>query len=228
MSAGTNDPQPDGKPTRPQLEQAGASDESIQSVHAILMREKPEPAEGYSPIPIFLLFLFSGLVFWGGLYIEKYSGKFNPLVYDHRLREVAAASAAAPRVDPALGARLYAQQCISCHQANGQGLAGNFPPLVESEWVVGEKSEELLPRILLYGLNGAVRVRGLEYNGQMPAFGAMWRDAQIAAVATHVRSTWGNAAPPITAEKVAEIRALHGTRGPWSGEELLQAVQGTP
>jgi mono/diheme cytochrome c family protein len=226
MSAAPSTPPPsEPGPSRPQLEQAGASDTSIQTVHAILMREKPEPAEGYSPIPIFLLFVFCGLVFWAGSYIERYSGNFNPLVYDHRVRGAPTAPAAAPQVDPmVLGARLYAAQCAACHQQNGQGLAGNFPPLADSEWVVGEKSAQLLPRILLYGLNGAVQVRGLPYNGQMPAFGQTWRDNQIAAVLTYIRASWGNSAPPITPEEVAAVRAQYGQRGPWRGEEILAEV----
>ena len=58
------------------------SDESLQSIHAQLLREKPEPEEGFSPIPIFLLLVFSGLIFFGGIYMAKYSAGFSPLAFN--------------------------------------------------------------------------------------------------------------------------------------------------
>ena len=52
----------------PSLEKANMQDTDMQDIHAQLMREKEEPREGFSPIPIFLLFAFAALCFWGGVY----------------------------------------------------------------------------------------------------------------------------------------------------------------
>lgn len=224
MSAPSTPSTPAGKASTHQLEQAAASDASITSIHQTLLREKPEPVEGFSPIPIFLLFVFSALIFVGGVYIAHYAGDFEPLAFDpSRGRQVVAAGPAAP-VDPmVLGGRLFNQNCAACHQLTGLGVAGSFPPLVGSEWVTG--SEERLVRILLHGLSGPVTVKGNTYNGAMPAFGPKsgyrFNEQKIAAVLTYVRNSWGNTAPAVTPEKVKEIMAAVGERpNPWTAAEL--------
>jgi mono/diheme cytochrome c family protein len=71
-------------------------------------------------------------------------------------------------------------------------------------------------------LIGDVEVQGQVYNGAMPAWGPSLSDAEIAAVATYIRSSWGNKALPITAETVAKARAAHaGRTTPWTIPELL-------
>ena len=216
----------DPKKTNPRIEQAGASDENIQDVHAILMREKPEPKEGYSPMPLFILGFVSAMIFVGSVYIVRYRGDFDPLVYDERYEGGAAAGPVqAAVVDPiAEGKKLYNANCVACHQANGQGVPGAFPPLANSEWVTG--SDERVARILLHGLSGPITVAGKEYNNAMPAFGQgsgyNWSDEKVSYVLTFIRQNWGNAAEPITAERVTEIRTAVGARSkPWSAEELL-------
>jgi len=226
MSAPSKPSHPAGKVSTHQLEQAAASDASITAIHQQLLREKPEPTEGFSPIPIFLLFVFSALIFIGGVYIAHYAGDFEPMAFDpSRGRQVAVAEA--PKaVDPmVLGKRLFDQNCAACHQVTGLGVAGSFPPLAGSEWVTG--SEERLVRILLHGLSGPIEVEGKTYNGAMPAFGPKsgyrFNDQKIAAVLTYVRNAWGNSAPAITPERVKEIMAAAGERpGPWTGPELDQ------
>ena len=224
MSAPSSPSNPAGKASTHQLEQAAASDASITAIHQQLLREKPEPVEGFSPIPIFLLFVFSALIFIGGVYIAHYAGDFSPLAFDpSQGREVAVAEA--PKaVDPMVtGGRLYNQNCAACHQVSGAGVAGSFPPLVASEYVTG--SEERLVRILLHGLSGPITVNGNTYNGAMPAFGPKsgyrFNEQKIAAVLTYVRNSWGNSAPAITPERVKEIMDAVGERaGPWTDAEL--------
>ncbi|MBC2604492.1 cytochrome c [Pelagicoccus albus] len=118
------------------------------------------------------------------------------------------------------GGALYAQQCVACHQATGQGLAGAFPPLAGSEWVTGVP--ELPIKILLAGLGGEIEVKGATYNGAMPAFGAVFDDAEIAAVVNYVRTSWDNGASEVTADQVAEIRGAIGSRGTWTADELSE------
>lgn len=210
---------------KPQLEQAAASDQSIQRVHAILLREKPEPKEGFTPMPLFLLGLISTMIFISCIYIVHYRGGFDPLVYDERVVDPGA-SAGGPKapVDPKVaGKRSFTQVCATCHQATGLGVPSVYPPLAGSEWVTG--SEERVISVLLHGLQGPITVEGKSFNNNMPAFGQgsayNWNDQKIAEVLTYIRSEWGNTASPITAEQVAAIRTKEaGRTKPWSEAEL--------
>ena len=125
------------------------------------------------------------------------------------------AAAKAPRT----GAQIFATTCAACHQAQGEGT-NTYPPLAGSEWVNGPESR--MVRIILHGLVGDVEVQGNVYNGAMPAWGPTLSDAEIAAVATYIRSSFGNQALPITAATVAQARAANAARTtPWTMPELL-------
>lgn len=109
------------------------------------------------------------------------------------------------------GAKLYAQ-CASCHQANGQGLPGAFPPLAGhvSEILNLKGGREYLILVLLNGLQGPIEVKGMKYNGAMPAFGGL-KDEEIAALLNHIATAWGDAKKvkdfkPFTAEEVKALR----------------------
>lgn len=204
-------------------EEAGYGDDTIHKIHQQLAREKEEPTEGFSPIPIFLLFLFGGLMFWGGIYIATNSGEFRADVFDPDYTP-GAANEVKVVFDPIKkGARLYANNCAACHQANGAGVPGAFPPLAGSEWVIG--SEERLVKILLRGLQGPIIVMGNEYNGNMPSYGENgldWDDRDIGAVSTYVRQAFDNGAPAVSEETVAAVRAeIASKSGAWSADELL-------
>jgi mono/diheme cytochrome c family protein len=137
----------------------------------------------------------------------------------HAVREVAAAP-----VQQDEGARIYARACASCHMAQGQGVDGTFPPLIDSEWVTGDPGH--LVRIVLHGVTGPIMVGGEEYAGTMPPQGAALKDDEIAALSTYIRSSWGNDASPVTAAEVAAIRAASRTRtAPWTAEELIAAAK---
>jgi len=106
------------------------------------------------------------------------------------------------------GAEVYSREghCITCHQADGEGLpAAMFPPLSQTTWVEG--SEERLIKLALHGLMGPIEVKGVKYPGQVPmtAFKHL-PDEEIAAVLTYVRNTFGNKAPMVSPAKVKEIR----------------------
>ena len=123
----------------------------------------------------------------------------------------------------AKGKKLYNTQgaCVTCHQANGQGLqAGHFPPLANSEWVTG--SEEIVTRIVLNGMQGPLKIGDFEYGAvpMIPTIWKDWSDEDIAAVISYIRNEWGNQAPEVTADTVKRIRAEVGTRAPWTAEEL--------
>ena len=98
-----------------------------------------------------------------------------------------------------------------------------FPPLAGSEWV--KAAPEVSIKILLLGLGGSVTVNAQPYNGQMPAFKQL-SDAEIAAVLTHVRTSWNNGGAAVTADAVKEVRAALKDRAePWKGEAELGRPQ---
>ena len=120
----------------------------------------------------------------------------------------AATAAAAPEaVD---GSKIFATQCTACHQPDGKGLPGHFPPLAGNHDLFRDR---LLPvYVLLNGLSGPIAVEGNSYNGQMPSF-AHLSDAEIAAVIRYVRDTLNKeisrpaGMAPIDAETVKQARA---------------------
>lgn len=119
------------------------------------------------------------------------------------------------------GKQLYAALCVACHQASGKGLPGVFPPLDGSECVQGD--ERTVANILLHGITGELTVAGTAYKGAMPAF-KQQGDAELAAVASHVRSQWSNKAAPVTAELFAKERKAGTRTTPFSGGAELKAL----
>ncbi|MDA8991767.1 cbb3-type cytochrome c oxidase subunit II [Opitutales bacterium] len=114
--------------------------------------------------------------------------------------------------------------CFTCHQPNGQGIAGQFPPLADSDWVLGDK--ERLIKISIYGLMGEIEVNGVKYNNVMVPPGippGSLTDNQIADVLTYIRNDWGNSASSVSAEEVATVRESIKGRAPmqmWTAAEL--------
>lgn len=102
------------------------------------------------------------------------------------------------------GEGLYASHCATCHQANGQGLPGVFPPLVGDPVVTaGDPTRHI--ETVLHGAHGR-NIGGTTYPAPMPAFSDVLGDAGIAAIINHERTSWGNHAPTVTAADVAKIR----------------------
>ncbi|OJY91938.1 MAG: dehydrogenase [Sphingobacteriales bacterium 44-15] len=124
------------------------------------------------------------------------------------------------------GKAIYAREgyCITCHQADGKGLAASgFPPLSGSEWAMG--NEERLIKVVLKGMAGPIEVNGKKYPGQVPMtpFNGLLNDNEVAAVLTYVRNSFGNKAAAVTPEKVKAVReAIKDKDGFYSPEELLQ------
>ena len=121
------------------------------------------------------------------------------------------------------GKKIFATTCAACHMPGGEGQEGKIPPLAGSEWVADDGK---VLRIVLHGLTGPVEVAGEPFDGAMPGWGPVLKDADIAAVATYVRSSWGNKAGPLTTEKVAAMRAAYpGRVAPWTVAELSKVIQ---
>jgi cbb3-type cytochrome c oxidase subunit III len=113
-----------------------------------------------------------------------------------RKSAIAAANPAA-----VVGAKVYSENCSSCHGATGGGTAGVFPPLAGNPMVVG--SPDKVIAAVKSGLTGATTVNGKSYNGSMPAWKSKLSNAEIADVITYIRSSWGNTAGAVTEAKVA-------------------------
>lgn len=118
----------------------------------------------------------------------------------------AAAAAAGPyKFSPERGATLYASTCAACHQATGAGLAGVFPPLKGNAVVLDANPSKHIQTIL-HGLQG-VAIDGVVYPSPMPEFGPGLSDADVADIANHERTSWGNQGQLVTADQVKTERA---------------------
>jgi mono/diheme cytochrome c family protein len=118
----------------------------------------------------------------------------------------AAASAAAMR-NPASasdGATVYLTDCSSCHQADGQGVSGAFPPLAGNAVVTGNPVAVIA--IVKDGLEGRVTVNNLAYSGIMPGWKGQISDDQLAAVISYIRSAWNNHAGGVSVAQVQSIK----------------------
>lgn len=102
------------------------------------------------------------------------------------------------------GATVYSTNCSSCHQANGKGQPGVFPPLAGNPVVTGPADKVI--SIVKNGLSGKISVNGTTYNGQMPAWKGNLSNADIAHVITYIRSSWGNKAAGVTEAQVAAAK----------------------
>jgi mono/diheme cytochrome c family protein len=184
-------------------------------------RENAEPSERANPVPWLLGLVAASLAVWGVSYFLLAPG-LAPSPAAASASSGAGAAVAAPAA--ADGAQIFASRCASCHQATGAGLPGVFPPLAGSEWVSGDA--KTVARILLLGVNGKIAVKGSPFSGTMPAFGTTLSDAEIAAVASHVRASFGNNSAPLTADLVKAERAKLGSRSTaWAGGDELKAQQ---
>jgi mono/diheme cytochrome c family protein len=121
---------------------------------------------------------------------------------------VACGSGGTPASPPSPGSRLYAGNCLACHQKDGTGVPGVQPPLVGTPVPVGDPRELL--GWVLFGERPASLPRGA-YSGVMPQFGYL-SDDDLATLLTYIRSSFGNQASAITPAMVAEARAAHRAR----------------
>jgi mono/diheme cytochrome c family protein len=101
------------------------------------------------------------------------------------------------------GKKVYQSFCLACHMADGTGVPGMHPPLIQTDWVTGDK--ERLIDITLNGMSGKIEVNGETYNSIMPPHSHL-SDKQIADVLTYIRKSFGNDASEITVTEVQKVR----------------------
>ncbi len=145
-----------------------------------------------------------------------YSGKQSDEVYKPEgaaIQTVGEAPVQAPAANKAeriaRGDRVFHNVCAACHQPNGQGIPGAFPPLASSDFLNADKPRAI--GIVSGGLTGRVVVNGREFNSQMPALGLS--DEDVAAALTWVYSQWGNKGYDVTAAEVHAVRAAKPAGG---------------
>jgi len=203
----------------------------VERIHRPLFREPRDPLEGREPAPWWLWAIAAAALFWGGWYLGRRGGNFGLETHTayREIQEEIRAEAVAERTraaaDPvATGRTIYAARCQACHQQNGRGAPGVFPPVVGSEWVTGPL--ELPVLVVLHGLQGPITVAGVAYNGAMPAWNALLSDEDVAAVLTYIRQLDANNASPVSPEQVKRLRAATASRqAPWTEPELKSALQ---
>src|SRR5437588_11005043 len=202
---------PDSSLTRQGMDYGETSD--VQEVHAAIQREKREPRVGLEPLSIWLIVVYGLAIFAGGAYLGRYSGNFSgdgldPMGGPPPAKKGGAAQGQQQQAELSprdRGKKIFAANCQTCHQANGLGVPGQYPPLAGSEFTTGGSKRPAM--IVLKGLQGPVTVKGQKFGSAvMQPWDKTLTDQKIADVLTYERSEWGNQASPVTAEQIAALR----------------------
>lgn len=96
----------------------------------------------------------------------------------------------------------YMATCSACHQANGLGIEGAFPPLAKSDYLNADVNRAI--DIVLHGKTGEITVNGKKYNSVMTA--QALSDEEVTNVLTYVYNSWGNSKKEVTPEMVQAVR----------------------
>jgi len=200
-------------PTGPRQGMDYGEHAEVQEVHAAIQREKREPRVGLEPLSIWLIAVYGLAIFCAGAYLGRYSGGFSGDSLDPMMgpppKKTAATGAAggeqAAELSPReRGKKVFSANCQTCHQANGQGMPGQYPPLAGSEFTIGGSRRPAM--IVLKGLQGPVKVKGQQYGTAVMQPWETLGDQKVADVLTYERSEWGNNASPVTKEQIAALR----------------------
>jgi mono/diheme cytochrome c family protein len=204
----------------------------VHQVHAAIQREKREPRVGLEPLSIWLIAVYGLAIFFGGAYLGRFSGNFSgdgldPLGGAPRPKKPGAAGPGGEQTaelsQADRGKKVFSANCATCHQANGLGVTGQYPPLAGSEYVNG--GTRRLGMIVLKGLQGPVTVKGAQYGtAVMQPWDKTLTDAKIADVLTYIRQEWGNKGGPVAAAQISALRKELASRADSFTEPDLKAV----
>ncbi|MFY9309426.1 MAG: cytochrome c, partial [Bacteroidia bacterium] len=148
-------------------------DSEIVDNHDALLHESNASREGSEALSPKLIMFFVALAFVGAGYLVWNSGGFKANVFNPARVAWDGAGSGGPAAAPdpmVVGKKVFTQTCQVCHQANGKGVPGQFPPLAGSEWVLaseGWHGDNHIVKIVLNGLQGVVTVEGAQYNNAM-------------------------------------------------------------
>lgn len=101
------------------------------------------------------------------------------------------------------GEKVYVANCQSCHMPQGEGIAGTFPPLAKSDYLMKDQKRAI--RSILHGVNGEITVNGEKYSMAMPAQDYL-SDQEVADVLNYIQNNWGNKAKVVTPAQVKAER----------------------
>src|SRR5215470_13439431 len=121
---------------------------------------------------------------------------------EETIRQTPAIVAMTKELQMEKGKLVFMQNCSMCHQLDGKGLPGVFPPLAQSDFLMADKDRSV--RIALRGLSGSITVNGATYDNLMPQLPLT--DEQVANVLTFIRNSWGNQGDVVSLEEVKQIR----------------------
>jgi mono/diheme cytochrome c family protein len=221
-------------PTPDNIDYARTS--NVARMHAAVAREKSEPIAKATPITLGVIAGIAGLAIiaggylgsntgpiskWGDANIKGYGYKTDFGDVGHAAKGLTPEQLHEPENWIAQGRTVFSN-CASCHQTTGVGIAGQYPPLKGSEFVI--KGEKRLAAVLWHGLVGSVNVNGQTFNGVMDPWGsAKLTPTQTAQVLSYIRNDWGNKGSVIYEDQVV---ALGKELGPPAAlnEEKLRAI----
>ena len=211
------------KDTNNNHQPSSMSDHDMVEIHSKLNIEKHPPTKGFLVAPLVFVFVFGCLIFVCSIQLAHSTNQFqlhpptDIVVLTEEEKETA-------RLDRkvASGKKVFGLRCASCHQANGLGIQGQYPPLAGSKWVTSDPA--LISKIILKGLKGEIIVKGEVYGASAAVNMAAVpiTDREIANVTTYVRTAWGNAASEITENEVSLFRAESEDQvEQWTGTQLV-------
>lgn len=174
---------------------------------------EPSRAETPAPVPTWAWVLLLVVVAWSTFYIaqqwnapDEFAGSPTYSMFYEGASTFGSqgqeAGAAGANTD--MNAALYRTSCSSCHQSNGEGVPGAFPPLAGDPVVLDEDPTRHI-EIILFGMEGEA-IDGVDYSAAMPPFAEQLSDEEVAAIINHERTSWGNNAPTVTAGDVEKVR----------------------
>ena len=100
------------------------------------------------------------------------------------------------------GEQIYADFCITCHLANGEGVAYTYPPLAKSDYLMNNREASI--KGVKYGQRGPLIVNGVTYDNTMMPLGL--ENEEIVDVMNYVLNSFGNSgAKTVTLEEVNTI-----------------------
>lgn len=200
------------------------TDEELVQVHSKLNVEKHPPTKGFLSAPLIFVFVFGCLIFVCSIQLAHSTNQFQ-LHPPTDVVELTDEEKEALRIERKLesGEKIFALRCASCHQANGLGIPGQYPPLDGSKWATSDPA--LISYIILNGLKGEIVVKGEVYgtSAAVNMAAVPISDREIANVTTYVRQAWGNNSTEISTDEVAQFRQdTRAKQEQWTGDELVE------
>lgn len=127
-----------------------------------------------------------------------------------------------PKTAIEAGKASYLANCAACHQPDGKGLTGAFPPLAKSDFLNAPYTEAI--KAVLGGLSGEITVNGVKYNNVMPPMNHL-KDGDVANILTYVVNSWGNPGGAVSVAQVAKLRDKLGAEDRASGQRHIETTE---